>query len=204
MPGARPSACRVGKLMPRRTAFTIRQGRLSLLRVVSSLEPPGGSIAMLVPGSLDEVSRRRFLQTAGGLAASAVGVSLLTACAPTLPAAPTPAAVATSGSAANAVFPTFTPLSGGPTPTYAAAGPQYSDGFDTYPIAPARSVPEVPGSGGTVNIMSIQLIPPPTPLDQNPAWQAVNKALNADVRFNIVTSADYPVKLGTVMAGNDL
>ena len=160
---------------------------------------------MLVPGSLDEVSRRRFLQTAGGLTASAVGVSLLTACAPTLPAAPTrPAAVATSGSAANAVFPTFTPLSGGPTPTYAAAGPQYSDGFDTYPIAPARSVPEVPGSGGTVNIMSIQLFPPPTPLDQNPAWQAVNKALNADVRFNIVTSADYPVKLGTVMAGSDL
>jgi putative aldouronate transport system substrate-binding protein len=53
-------------------------------------------------------------------------------------------------------------------------------------------------------MMSIQLFPPPTPLDQNQAWQAVNKALNADVRFNIVTSADYPVKLGTVMAGSDL
>src|SRR6185312_4180488 len=43
-----------------------------------------------------------------------------------------------------------------------------------------------------------------TPLDQNPAWQAVNKALNATVKYQIVTSADYPVKLGTVMAGNDL
>ena len=63
---------------------------------------------------------------------------------------------------------------------------------------------EPPGTGGTVNIMSIQLFPPPTPLDQNPAWQAVNKALNANVQYQIVTSADYPVKLGTVMAGNDL
>jgi putative aldouronate transport system substrate-binding protein len=52
--------------------------------------------------------------------------------------------------------------------------------------------------------MSIQLFPPPTVFEQNPAWQAVNKALNANVQFDIVTAADYPVKLGTVMAGNDL
>ncbi|GAC1323107.1 MAG: extracellular solute-binding protein [Chloroflexota bacterium] len=52
--------------------------------------------------------------------------------------------------------------------------------------------------------MSIALSPPPAPLDQNAAWQAVNKALNADVRFDIVTQADYQVKLATVMAGNDL
>src|SRR5205823_7056443 len=61
-----------------------------------------------------------------------------------------------------------------------------------------------PGTGSTVNMMSVQLFPPPALLDQNPAWQAVNKAMNADVRFNIVTSADYPVKLGTIMAGSDL
>src|SRR5207248_6179635 len=29
-------------------------------------------------------------------------------------------------------------------------------------------------------------------------------ALNATIQYQIVTSADYPVKLGTVMAGNDL
>ena len=66
----------------------------------------------------------------------------------------------------------------------------------------ARVTRRAPGS--TVKIMSIALFPPPTPLDQNPAWQAVNKALNADVQFDVVTQADYPVKLGTVMAGNDL
>jgi putative aldouronate transport system substrate-binding protein len=80
----------------------------------------------------------------------------------------------------------------------------YEDGFNSYPANPVKVIPQAPGTGGDVNIMSIQLFPPPTPLEQNPAWQAVNKALNADVRFNIVTSSDYPVKLGTVMAGNDL
>jgi putative aldouronate transport system substrate-binding protein len=156
--------------------------------------------------AFDEVSRRRFLRAAGGAAAGAVGIPLLAACVPATPAPPTrPAAVApTTAAAANAVFPTYVPLSGGPKPTYAADGAQYSDGFDTYPANPLKSVPQPPGSGGTVNMMSIQLFPPPTPLEQNPAWQAVNKALNADVRFNIVTSADYPVKLGTIMAGSDL
>lgn len=156
-------------------------------------------------GPVDEVTRRQFLRTAGGLAVGAVGMPLVAACAPSVPGAARPAAaVPTTGASANAVFPTYTPLTGGPTPSYAAAGPQYSDGFDTYPSSPAKSVPQAPGSGGVVNVMSIQLFPPPTPLEQNPAWQAVNKALNAEVHLNIVTSADYPVKLGTVMAGSDL
>src|SRR5919197_3017603 len=63
---------------------------------------------------------------------------------------------------------------------------------------------EAPGTGGTVKVMSIALFPPPTPMDQNPAWQAVNKALNTTMNIEVVTQADYPVKLGTVMAGSDL
>ena len=44
-----------------------------------------------------------------------------------------------------------------------------------------------------------------TPFDQNPAWQEVNRQLNATVQFNIVPNpADYPVKLATLMAGSDL
>jgi putative aldouronate transport system substrate-binding protein len=132
---------------------------------------------------------------------------LLAACQPGAPlSAParTPAAAPTSKASAEAAYPSYVPLTGGPKPDYPAADAQYSDGFDTYPANPARVVAQPPGTGSTVNMMSIQLFPPPTPLDQNPAWQAVNKALNADVRFNIVTSADYPVKLGKVMASSDL
>ncbi|HEY1296686.1 MAG TPA: hypothetical protein VGJ60_26715 [Chloroflexota bacterium] len=138
-----------------------------------------------------------------------MAMPLLAACMPGSPlAAPgrAPAAAPTSQatSGGEAVFPSYAPLSGGPKPDYPATDANYSDGFDTYPANPAKSVAVTPGSGSTVNIMSIQLFPPPTPLEQNQAWQAVNKALNADVRFNIVTSADYPIKLGTVMAGSDL
>ncbi len=146
-------------------------------------------------------SRRRFLQIAAG-------TGLLAACAPQAPvASPTrPAAVpATGGATGNSVYPTYAPAASGPKAEFPAAGPMYDDAFSAYPANPAKALPaEPPGSGGTVKIMSIQLFPPPTVYDQNPAWQAVNKALGVTVQYDIVTSADYPVKLGTVMASNDL
>jgi putative aldouronate transport system substrate-binding protein len=149
------------------------------------------------------VSRRRLLHAAGGVFV----VTLASACAPGAPAAaPTrPAAVQTgTTSGANAVYPTYIPTNSGPKPDVPASGPGYDDGFNKFPTNPAKALPEAPGTGGTVRAMSIALFPPPTPLAQNPAWQAVNKALNADVQFDVVTQADYPVKLGTVMASNDM
>ena len=178
-----------------------------------------------------DFSRRRFLRLAGGIAGGAMAVPLLAACGPTTPggagpvtaptpppaapaAAPTAAATAVpakpaagptpAAGATNSVYPSYLPVTNGPKPDYPAAGPQYDDAFNSYPLNPVKAIADPPGTGGNVNIMSIQLFPPPTPLDQNPAWQAVNKALNANVNFQIVTSADYPVKLGTVMAGSDL
>jgi putative aldouronate transport system substrate-binding protein len=136
-------------------------------------------------------------------------VSLASACLPSTPtAAPTRAAVAPltgTGAGANAVYPTYLPTTNGPKPDFPASGPGYDDGFNTFPKDPAKALPDdPPGSGSTVKIMSIALFPPPTPVDQNPAWQAVNKALNASVEFDVVTQADYPVRLGTLMAGSDL
>jgi len=152
-----------------------------------------------------EPSRRRFLRSAAGVA---LGVPLLAACAPQplTPSATRPAAVATtSGATGNSVFPTYLAATSGPKPDFPASGPMYDDGFNSYPANPVKALPaDPPGTGGPVSIMSIQLFPPPTVYDQNAAWQAVNKALNATVKYEIVTSADYPVKLGTVMAGNDL
>ncbi len=150
-------------------------------------------------------SRRRFLVSAAGVA---LGVPLLAACAPQAltPTATRPATVATtSGATGKALYPTYQAATGGPKPDFPASGPMYDDAFNSYPATPVKALPaDPPGTGSTVNIMSIQLFPPPTVYDQNPAWQAVNKALNATVKYEIVTSADYPVKLGTVMAGNDL
>jgi len=156
-----------------------------------------------------EVTRRRFLRLAVGLAGGVLTVSLASACASGAPTAgPTrPAAgpTASGNSAANAVYPTYLPGSTGPKPDSPASGPGYDAGFDKFPTNPAKAMPgDPPGAGGTVNIMSIALFPPPAPLAQNPAWQAVNKALNANVEFDVVTQADYPVKLGTVMAGSNM
>ena len=155
-----------------------------------------------------EFSRRRFLRVAGGVAGGAMAVPLLAACVPTAPtAAPTrpAAAVPTSaGAAANAVYPRYTPFTGGPKADYPAEGPMYEDGFNGYPANPFKAIAEVPGAGSNVNIMSIQLFPPPAPLDQNPAWQEVNKQLNANVQFNVIPPGDYAAKIGTMMAGDDL
>ena len=145
-------------------------------------------------------NRRQFLRLAGGLALTA---SLASACAPALPGAAPTRPPAATGTGANAIYPSYIAATSGPKPDFPASGPGYDDGFDKFPTNPVKAMPgDPPGTGSTVRIMSIALFPPPTALAQNPAWQAVNKALNADVEFDVVTQADYPAKLGAVMAGD--
>jgi putative aldouronate transport system substrate-binding protein len=137
------------------------------------------------------------------VAASGIALApgLLAACAAPAPPAITPTAPATSKS----VLPTFVPLQGGPKPDYPSAGQQYEDGWDTYPANPIRSWTKAPpGLGSTITALSNGFNPPSTPFDQNPAWQEVNRQLNANVQFNVIQPVDYATKLATVMAGNDL
>lgn len=152
--------------------------------------------------SAADLSRRRLLQLGGG----AFALSLASACAPSPPnASPTQPAAAQAATKASSVYPTYVPSSSGPKPDVPASGQGYDDGFNAFPTNPARALAsDPPGAGSTVKIMSIALFPPPTPLAQNPAWQAVNKELNADVQFDVVAQADYAVKLGTVMASSDM
>ena len=63
---------------------------------------------------------------------------------------------------------------------------------------------ETPGSGGDVTVVTTITGSSPTPLSENPAWQAVNKELNANMKVQVVAASDYPTRLGTIMAGNDL
>lgn len=164
----------------------------------------GDGERLRAPGG--EASRRAFLRITAGVVGGALAAPMLQACAPSSPvAAPTrpAAAVPTTAAGASSVLPAYLPPTGAPKPEYAASGPGYDDAFDAYPMHPVRVMGDPPGAGSNVSIMSIQLFPPPAMYDQNPAWQAVNKALNANVQFQIVTAADYPVKLGTVMASND-
>jgi putative aldouronate transport system substrate-binding protein len=149
-------------------------------------------------------SRRTLLKALAASAALAPG--LLAACtAPAPPASPTTAAGAASGAAPASVLPSFVPLQNGPKPDYASAGQQYEDGWDNYPTNPIKAwTREPPGQGSVVTALSNGFNPPSTPFEQNPAWQEVNKQLNANVQFNVIQPVDYPTKLATVMAGNDL
>jgi putative aldouronate transport system substrate-binding protein len=150
-------------------------------------------------------SRRTFLKLvpiAGG------ALPLLAACgltAPTAPSAPPTAAAGPAASKPGSMYPTFIPFTGGAKPDFPSAGPLYQDGFINYPKNPQKVMSAAPGAGGKVVCYTNNSAPaPPTPLDQNQAWQTVNKELNADVQFTIIAQADYPTKLQTVMAGNDL
>lgn len=127
--------------------------------------------------------------------------------APTSEAKPASTSGSASGAAAkpNSVWPSYIPLQGGAKPEYPSAGARYEDGWDSYPWPPMKAWnKEAPGLGSTINALSNAYNPPSTPLDQNPAWREVNKQLNATVLFNVVAPADYPAKVATTMAGDDL
>jgi putative aldouronate transport system substrate-binding protein len=170
-------------------------------------------------------SRRGFIRTVAGGAIVGAALPLLAACGQAVPSAapaatsapagagaatgaPAPAGATPGAGAATptSAYPTFAAATGGPKPDFPAAGPQYEDGFSTYPKNPVKALPATPpGLGSKVLYYTNNSAPaPPTPLDQNMAWQTVNKELNADMSFTIIPQSDYLVKLATVMAGNDL
>ena len=96
------------------------------------------------------------------------------------------------------------PLANKPKPDYPSKGELYEDGYLKYPQNPVKVNPGGgPGLGSTVTVFVDGLYPLPTPLDQNPAWQEINKQLNANIQFSVVPPADYATKLGTLMAGGD-
>jgi putative aldouronate transport system substrate-binding protein len=104
---------------------------------------------------------------------------------------------------ARVQYPSYVPLPGA-TPDLPATDAGLEAGFFTYPSNHVKAVQDTPGSGGDVSVVTSITGSAPTPLDQNPGWQAVNKQLNANMKVQVVAASDYPTRLGTIMAGNDL
>jgi putative aldouronate transport system substrate-binding protein len=77
-------------------------------------------------------------------------------------------------------------------------------GYLTYPKDQVRSVLRTPGLGGDVTALSSLIGAPSPPVEQNPAWQAVNKQINANMRVIQAVQTDYMARAATIMAGNDL
>lgn len=150
------------------------------------------------------VSRRTFLRLS-----AAVGVPLaLSACAstttPAAPTSPPPGGSGTRTAAAGGPYPTYVAVANAPKPDYSNDDPRYDPGFENYPPNAYRATQDAPGAGSTVNVLIAAYYPLPTPFEQNPTWQEINRQLNANVQMNIIAGTDYRTKLATVMASDDL
>ena len=140
------------------------------------------------------VSRRAFLRY------SALGVPLaLAACAPAplSTAPPTPAA-------SKLALPAYVPVQG-PPPDLPGTPNGVRPAYLHFPNNLVKSVAQPPGKGSDVNTLFYVVSgTPPTPLEQNAAWQELNKQVNANLKVVFVSYADYPARLATILAGNDL
>ena len=164
--------------------------------------------------------RRRFIRLLA-LSSGIAGAGLLQACAPSTPNAPA-TAVPASAPAANtpaAVQKPAATTAGGrtvqlpnrfPLTNIKPDLPPSDDGlidaaFVNYPANPPKTVPETPGGGGEVSVVTWTTSAVPTPMESNALWQAVNKELGVDLKINIQPQADYAtLKLPTLIAGGEL
>src|SRR6266568_1430270 len=149
--------------------------------------------------------RRTFVIRTGLLAIGTAGASLLQACSPAGPSAPAAGggAPATAGGTGGLKLPTYLPFEG-PKPDLAGNPQGLDPAYFKFPADLVKSVPQPPGDGSTVTAITYLTLAPPPPMEQNAAWQAVNKSINATLKMDQVTAADYPAKVNVVVAGNDL
>ena len=155
------------------------------------------------------LSRRGFLHIAAGAGAMAGGSALLAACVatPSNPsAASAPASSVAKSSATKAVtLPVFQPPVSAPEPDFPGSTDGVVEpGFVNWPKKTYQSVKQPPGDGSEVSIFLNLPGGPPPPVDQNPAWQAWNNALNVKLTFQFYAFADLAPKFGTLIAGRDL
>lgn len=142
------------------------------------------------------LSRREFIQLSGAAGLSA----LLVGCgAPQ----PRPSAGAGSAGASSVRLPTFASFAG-PKPDLPATAEGLWPAYLSMPKDLVKSVPRPPGKGGEVSIMNSTFNPAPRPVEDNIAWQAVNRELNVDLKVPIILNTDYQAKLNAVIASGSL
>src|SRR5258708_34373569 len=92
----------------------------------------------------------------------------------------------------------------GPEPDLASRADGVDAGYFTFPQALFKSVKDAPGKGEDVTLMTNLIQGAVVAIDQNSAWQAVNKDMGLTVRQRLYGSADYRNGLNTTIAGGDL
>jgi putative aldouronate transport system substrate-binding protein len=161
------------------------------------------------------LNRRGFLRASVQSGALIGAAALLTACglntnvpgggAPAATTAPAATGPVAKPASAKLQLPTYQPPANAPAPDYpGSADGAVMPGYVNYPKTPFQSVAQAPGDGSEVSMFLNLPGGPPPPVDQNPAWQAWNTALNAKVSFQFYPFADLAPRFATLLAGNDL
>jgi putative aldouronate transport system substrate-binding protein len=144
------------------------------------------------PTALDRRGLLRVLVVAGG-------ALLLEAC-----AAPAPNAQRDSRNAQPVELPTLVPFQGAQADFPGSADGLIPAAFLNYPRNPVKTVKQPVGKGDDVTAMMYTTQAPPTPVEQNAAWQQVNSELGVNMKFPLIQLADYNTKLNTTIAGGQL
>lgn len=140
--------------------------------------------------------RRRDL-----LRQAAVLVPLVAACAPApLTTTTSPSTPAPTGAYRTPTFVAFQ----GPKPDIDGNANGLPPGYNTFPKSLVTSVNSPPGKGGDVTILTFTNAPAPVALEQNGAWQEVNKQVGANLKINAVGAPDYLTKLNTSVSGGEI
>jgi putative aldouronate transport system substrate-binding protein len=101
-----------------------------------------------------------------------------------------------------APWPTYVPFAG-PAPDGRGDESGVQPLYLTYPQQVTRSVPDTVGDRSDVTALVITYGAPPKPAESNQFWQAVNKALNVNLKVVVVPDAEYGQKMTTLMASGD-
>jgi putative aldouronate transport system substrate-binding protein len=109
-----------------------------------------------------------------------------------------------SPSGGSVQLPTYVPFQGPPPDLSGSPDGIVPPGYLSYPRNPTRSVQKPVGSGEDVTAVTSTTQAPPTPAEQNPAWQRVNQELGINMKLPLTQLADYPTKLNTTIASGSL
>jgi putative aldouronate transport system substrate-binding protein len=155
---------------------------------------------------MSSLTRRELILQASGLTATALALPLLAACG--LVPRPGGAGQSPSGagtaSSSNVKMPAYVQIQDGPKADLPSRPDGVDAGYFSFPQSLFKSVKEAPGKGEEVTLMTNLIQGAVVPLEQNAAWQAVNKDMGLTVRQRLYGSGDYRTGLNTTIAGGDL
>lgn len=149
---------------------------------------------------LQPISRRNFLQFVSVSAALAVLSEACSAAAPNS----TSSSAATPPASNAPLLPAYVAFQGPPPDVSGSQDGLVPPAYLNYPRNPTRSVQQPVGNGEEITAVTYTTQAPPTPVEQNPAWQRVNQELGVKVNLPLTQLADYPTKLNTIIAGGAL